>query len=200
MGTIFDNLRPVSIDVTSSIKPTSPVTLAGGLLFATVSLPVFSISGIPWLGASFIAIEFPVNFGEVINLLRPIAKPSGVNFCLAIRWLDSNGLVVRRKLWENVGEVLCEDLYAGENINYPCTFEVWTSEDFSTVSSASSQVFQTNKVSAKQACLADCSYVAENTGSDIQDILFSPYIHYYGEIPLPIVFIETLIQVINRIS
>lgn len=199
MATIFDNTRPLSIDLSGSIRPTSPVTLAGGLLFATVSLPVFSISGIPWLGASFIAIEFPVNFGEAISLLKPIVKPSSVNFCLAVRWLDSNGLVVRRKLWENVGEVLGAALYNGEAISYPCTFEIWTCSGKTTVSLSSEYVLRTNKISAKQACVADCNYVAGNTDTDVRDILFSPYIHYYGSIPLPIVFEETLIQVIARI-
>lgn len=197
MSYFWSQIRPASIDLTTDLKATRQMLLAGKLNYATISIPVFSISGIPWLGASFIAIEFPLNLGVNLNLLTPIIKPAGVNFCLAVRWLVG-ATVYRRKLWNNVGEVLDYPLYAGEAITYPLTLEVWTTYGHPTVSISSALQIQTGRIAVRETCVKSCEELAQNDEAAVDDYLFTGYFGYYTSVPLPLTFTETLLQVIAR--
>jgi len=106
-----------------------------------INLPAFSYSN-TWIGASEIITQF--NFSASKNFVlrnRPI-PPTGVNFCLCIRWRTGQ-TVYRWKLWQNVGEVLNVPLYNGELIKKNFVLEVWTtntatislSEDLRTLTS-----------------------------------------------------------------
>jgi len=63
---------------------------------------------------------------------RP-TPPTGVNFCLCIRWRTGD-VVYRWKLWQGVGEVLNVPLYNGEIIKKNFVLECWTTADASTCS------------------------------------------------------------------
>ena len=91
----------------------------------TITLPAFNIPGIVWTGASIILTEFSQTAVEDFTLHFPLRANS--TFCLAIRWLK-NGLVVRRKLWEGIGEKLSYPLYSGELIGAAHTLEIWSVE------------------------------------------------------------------------
>lgn len=197
MSYFWSQLRPAAIDLTNDLKATRQMILAGKLNYATISLPVFSISGIPWLGASFIAIEFPLDLGVNVNLLTPITKPANVNFCLAVRW-GSGANVYRRKLWADVGEVLDYPLYNGEAISHPLTLEAWTTFGHNTVSIATAFSLQTGRIAVRETCVKSCEELAQDDEAEVNDYLFTGYFGYYTSVPLPLTFTETLIQVIAR--
>lgn len=131
----WETYRPVTIDLTKTIRKTIPALNKSQPIYTTISLPVFSVSGIPWLGASFITTEFRVNLGVVVSLIAPIIKPSGVNFCLAVRWPSTGAVVARYKIWDNVGELLSFPAYTGQTIpNGNFALEIWSSQLFNETS------------------------------------------------------------------
>jgi hypothetical protein len=112
--------RPVVADTSRWLSAWKPAGSKADTLFATLSIPPFSISGLPWLGASFITTEFPVNLGVDVSILMPISLE--ISFLLAIRY---GGL--RFKLTQNQGETLHYPLYSQQSIpNGQFTIEVWT--------------------------------------------------------------------------
>ena len=113
----------------------TPAT-AVGKSYAYIDLPVFSYSSnLAWGGASEIATQFNFSASQNFVLLNRPAKPSGVNYCLTIRYRQGAD-IKRWKLWENVGEILNVPLYAGQVIKKNFTLEVWTIETSTTVSNA----------------------------------------------------------------
>lgn len=94
-------------------------------------LPAFESTGNTWRGASYIAAQFIYATTskfciDYLNSRNYTPTPSP-NYCLCVRWLDpTSGLVVRRKLWENVFEDFDFPLYQGEVINTSFALEAWT--------------------------------------------------------------------------
>jgi len=95
-----------------------------------VDIPAFEINNIPACDASYIATEFRLNSNVGFSIPRlPLIKPTGVNFCLAVRFpqISNTGLdVIRYKLWSDIGELLCFPQYAGERIGASAVFEIWS--------------------------------------------------------------------------
>lgn len=93
-----------------------------------IEFPVFEYTQIPQLDASYIVTEFRLTAPNPFSLPYNILPPNGVNFCLAVRWpqTDNDGLnVTRYKLWSNVGEKLYFPEYNGEVIPVNSVFEIW---------------------------------------------------------------------------
>ena len=101
-----------------------------------VQLPTFTYAT-TWLGASEIATQFNFSASKNFVLRNRPAKPSGVNYCLCIRYRVGD-TVYRWKLWENVGEQIPHvRLYNGEIIKKHFVLEVWTVNGGTTISQAS---------------------------------------------------------------
>lgn len=94
------------------------------------SVPAFSLTGMTWLGASYIAARFTLDSGTTSFVLRKLTAPSGVNYCPVVKSGSS-----RYKLWNNVGERLDLPLYNGEILAAGTTLELWTVQGSTTVSS-----------------------------------------------------------------
>jgi len=93
-----------------------------------IVLPTFSVSTV-WFGYSDIIASFnyegPNNFSLQIN--REIL-PVTTTYLLCISWTDTNYVMHRYKVWQNVGEVIyfpCP-LYTGQKIGKNFRFEIWS--------------------------------------------------------------------------
>lgn len=117
-------IRPVSLAATQLRRLL--VRRVDNVKYA-LCVPAFSKSAPNWNGSSYITIEFVGSVDESFSLLKPLRKPTGVNYCLAIRWEDGEE-VVRYKLWEDVDERLYAPLYNGEKIPENFVLEVWSVE------------------------------------------------------------------------
>ena len=107
-------------------------------------IPVFSVTGLTWLGSSKVEQQF--NYSASVNFqLRALpAAPVGVNFCPCIRYRVGT-TSFRYKLWENVGELLYVPLYAGQIIKKNFVIEVWSTNN-SEVSLAAAIIIPANIV------------------------------------------------------
>jgi hypothetical protein len=121
----WNKYRPVVIDV---VKSAPGNRYQGGNNnaknnFDIISLPIFSISNVPWLGSSFIVTTFPAKLSQNCSLILPMPVITNPSFCLAF----SIPTGARYKLWQNVGEILHYPMYLGENIpGGVLTFEAWS--------------------------------------------------------------------------
>ncbi len=97
-----------------------------------VELPAFTYAA-SWVGASEIATQFNFTASKNFVLRNRPTPPSGVNFCLCIRYRVGD-VVYRWKLWQEVGEVLNVPLYNGETIKKNFVLECWTLRDATTCS------------------------------------------------------------------
>ena len=130
----------------------------------TITVPAFGITAITWLGASIILTEFQGSADDPFTLRFPFTAPNE-SFCLAIRWLDDDGNVVRRKCWEGIGEKLTYPLYNGEVIGTEFALEIWNVEGASTASLAEDTILTTGiLVSPSYCCTSESGSVsvAEN--------------------------------------
>src|SRR5437773_5048433 len=153
--------------------------IASGVLFNRIVLPLFSFTGLPWLGASFIVTEFPIKtlVGQKYFSFRfPITPPDDVNFCLAIRWLDEADNVHRRKLWQNISESLDYPLYMGETIKFEPTLEIWTVE----ASSEASLEGVFTLISGITSQPTSCCQNSRDNFNDLNAPEHSELFRYYG--------------------
>ena len=119
---------------------------------SVITVPAFGFTAIVWTGASYILTEFQGTATEEFTCHFPFTAPNET-FCMAIRWLDADGLVVRRKCWEGVGEVLSYPVYAGEVIGTEFAIEIWNVEGASTASLAEDTTITTGiLINPSQCC------------------------------------------------
>jgi len=130
-----------------------------------LSVPVFSLSGFSWLGASYIVGKFDFLATRKFSLLVLPTKPTGVNYCLVISWYDpTSGEKVRYKLWEDVGELLYEDLYDGQRINTTFFLEIWSVEGETTAVQESEILLDTSiLVSPSSSCCSPADVEADSS-------------------------------------
>jgi len=85
-------------------------------------------------GISYVVSEFAVGY-ENFSLRYPVASPVSPNFLAVIRWLDSDGEVQRRRLWDHtmVDIAPVPVLYAGELLFNEPVFEIWAIDGYPTV-------------------------------------------------------------------
>jgi len=103
-----------------------------------IDLPVFTYAT-SWLGASEITTQFNFTSSKNFVLKNRPSTPSGVNYCLCIRYRIGN-TVYRWKLWEGVGEALQAPLYNGEIIKKNFVLEVWTTNNVSADNAAALRI------------------------------------------------------------
>lgn len=157
MSSLSLDFSPASVDLAklNTWLPVVPTKKHPGVLV----IPPFSIINILWLdnvdidGASYIITQFPGVSVSKFALKMPIKnKPSVVNFCPCIRWTDSDGVIQRYKLWENVGEDLDYSLYAGQTIETQFVIEIWNIRTSTTVSLDNNLSLYTSIVVLPQDC------------------------------------------------
>lgn len=154
---------------------------ASGVVFSRLVIPVFSFVGLPWMEASFIVTEFPLAslITKYFSVRFPVTPPAGVNFCLAIRWIDpSDGSVVRRKLWEGVTESLDYPLYDGETILTEPVLEIWTVENSSECSLSAAFSLITGIISPPVRC-------CDNPFSNFNDLATPEHSELFAPFPPP---------------
>lgn len=97
-----------------------------------VELPVFDISGLQWIGASYIATEFWGTVSGTFSFRKLVVNdPSVFNFFLCVRTpqRNSDGLgVTRYKLWSPLENVRLETfpVYSEQRLDPSFVIEVWT--------------------------------------------------------------------------
>jgi len=128
-----------------------------GKLRAIITIPPFEILNIPWIGPSYIGLEFRSNLSENFSILRPITIPQNPTFCLAIRsvhdWINSNQYTVDRfKLWNNVGENLFYPDYSGEVICKSFALEIWNCIDQPDLRLTENLVLETSILRSVEDC------------------------------------------------
>ena len=163
----------------------TPVTFSGKYR-TKLSVPAFDISSIPaGLLASIIILEFHDDdscLPDKFSLVMPQTIPDGVNFVFAVRWIDTNGNVQRRKLWEDIGEDFSYTLYNGETID-GTTFalEVWNLLDGSEVSSADIYYVLSNILVEPELCCQNIrdtfAYCSLTTHDDLFSTFTFPYVY-----------------------
>lgn len=127
--------RPVSLQPATTMRATRVMDRLNRVLV----VDTFSIPVIVWPGSSYIAanlsIDATLTQSFAFRLPIRIPKVTGfaqANFCPAISWVV-DGVRLRYKLWEDVGEHLTSPLYAGEVIPVGAIIEIWTTESADTV-------------------------------------------------------------------
>ncbi len=106
-----------------------------GTVATYVAVPTFSYTGISWKGASEVVTQFNFTASKNFVLKNRPAVPSGVNYCLCIRYRVGS-VVYRWKLWQEVGEVLNVPLYNGEVIKKNFVLEIWNTKNVTSVTNA----------------------------------------------------------------
>lgn len=86
-----------------------------------------------WRGASEIVLKFVYEFGVKPSFLNrfPLAPSPDTNFVAVVSWKPTSETIVRYKLWEDVGEILYVDMYAGQPFaSYDGKFniEIWNTD------------------------------------------------------------------------
>lgn len=99
------------------------------------SLPSWLPDDLFWPGASTIFKQWSIAATNRFSI-PTFTKPAGVNYLLAVRWIDSNGIVQRFKLWDHVDAVLNSPLYDGRVIEEAFELEAWTIRGVPTFSQA----------------------------------------------------------------
>jgi hypothetical protein len=94
-----------------------------------LTFPAFSMDN-TWRGASEIIRKYNFSVGSATSILGLFAAPpTGTNFCACISWKPTSTTIVRYKLWEDVGEIVWVDLYAGEKIGEDFAIEIWNTDN-----------------------------------------------------------------------
>lgn len=94
-----------------------------------LQVPAFTAGVLAWTGASYQVARTVINAGMPWAISKPIARPSGLNACAAVRF-TSGGTVYRWKLWQDVGEVLHWSLYDGTVLPEAGVYlEFWSIDD-----------------------------------------------------------------------
>lgn len=93
----------------------------------SVIIPAFSITNVPWLGASFILTEFLAESEKNFSIKTDLASQVNSTFVLAVRYVVGD-VVTRYKLWSGIGEVLAAPDYNGERLLADSVFEIWSVE------------------------------------------------------------------------
>lgn len=152
-----------------------PVTLSAGAsrrgarvsarLNQYLIVPEFSIAYPMWAGASYavasIPLALPANFA--FRLPVPVLSTTCV---LAVKWI-ANNVVVRYKLWSDVGENFDYPLYAGEVI--PATgavLEVWNVAGSLTVTMAAARKLLLDLLEDPTTC---CDVEATGYGATVNN-------------------------------
>lgn len=88
---------------------------------STTEYPVFKY------GFSFVVAEYNFNIGRNISFKWPVDPPTGVTGMLVARWIDSEGVTQRRRLWDLDGVNIYPppERYAGENMRSDICLELW---------------------------------------------------------------------------
>lgn len=79
-----------------------------------VSAFVASYDG--WPGASYVVARTIITLDHAWAVVTPVAYPAGTNACAVLRWIGTDDVVNRFKLWQDVGEILAYPLYDGRPI------------------------------------------------------------------------------------
>lgn len=172
----WQSYRPVVIDLSKSFVKTIPITSKLSPIYTTLTLPVFSIGIIPWMGSSFITVEFPVvGLGVPVSFVKPITPPAGVTFCLAIRWIR-NGQVIRYKFWSDIGEKLLYPVYNCEAAPAAgFVLEVWSLQFNPTTELLVPYSLKTSILTnvSLDSCACNCYIAPNNIGAVIKTALFT---------------------------
>lgn len=94
-------------------------------IFGYVELPTFTVAGLVWKGASEIVRQYNFTASKNFTIRHLPDAPDAADYCLAIRYRIGS-TVYRFKLWQGVGEVLNERLYANDIIRGNFVLEVWS--------------------------------------------------------------------------
>jgi len=137
-----------------------------GKLNTILQIPVFDISPLPWVGATYIATEFWGTTDQVFSIRKPQVNPSNFNFFLCVRTPQRNtdGLsVTRYKLWEPNENVRLDTfpLYREERLATAFVIEVWTLP-------SSEQVSISDVESLITSLIVDPSRCCDHTGPVIE--------------------------------
>lgn len=86
-------------------------------------------------GASFIVAETEITLDVPISFQFPVIQPDGCTGQLAVRWIDSDGVVQRRTFWSLAGVDVnpVPAIYNGEPVETPFTLEWWNIDGVDTV-------------------------------------------------------------------
>lgn len=96
-----------------------------GKVFGYVELPAFAVTGLVWKGASEIVRQYNFTASKNFTIRLLPDAPAAVDYCLVIRY-RIGAEVYRFKLWEGIGEVLNERLYANDIIRGNFVLEIWS--------------------------------------------------------------------------
>jgi len=159
-------------------------------LVRVLILPAFSISTPYWCGASYITLEFVLALDAPFTLQRPIRPPTGVDFCLAVRYVDDAGAVHRFKLWTDVGEDLDYPKYAGELLPADVVLEVWTTQGNMQASLVRAYVLSTSLTYTVAAVCASATSVEATTPLETCELFAD--LPTYGSTALPLYFTQCI--------
>lgn len=100
--------------------------------------PTYDEDDYPFIGygSSFVLAEYAVTVDNPTSLLFPNSPPdASCNGMLVVRWLDDNGDLQRRKLWDMEGVIInpAPAAYNGERLPASFTLELWNIDGADTV-------------------------------------------------------------------
>ena len=178
MSQFWQTIRPVVIDLT---KRWTKIRLANNVRkqFEILTIPVFSYSGISWLGASYVITEFHVTLPSVFSFILPVTPPTNPNFVLAVRYGNLTAMT-RYKFWSGISEKLSYPVYAGERIEATFVIEVWSIQNSSVVSISDVYEMILSLLVDQTDC---CSEDTNNTNAAETSNIFA-VMNPYADLPL----------------
>jgi hypothetical protein len=126
----------------------------------------FSITNIEWDGVSKIVHAWMINTARPLAIVALPAKPSSANFVPVLSWKISEGVAMRYKLWNDVGEYLYVPLYRYQRIPQTFKLEIWNTKDKTLATLAESIQLLTSLLSLPTKYCGDEASQAMYTMSD----------------------------------
>lgn len=96
-------------------------------------------------GASFVVAQTDIALDSKCSLRFPSTPPEGTTGAFVVRWEDDNGVIQRRKLWEQTGVDLVAAVYSGEPVSANFTLEFWNIDGEDTAVIPEDIVFRVSK-------------------------------------------------------
>lgn len=137
----------------SPYNSTNPESPAFSTVIGSSAFILNQSTGYPnaWSAASHISAQIPLaSIAKNFSIKYPLARPDDATFSLTVAWIDDNGDVQRRTLWEtglSYPASLPYEAYHGEKINYATAYlECWNDYGYPTVDLVADYTFDISPI------------------------------------------------------
>lgn len=135
-------------------------------------IPAFSVTDIPWLGASYCVIKFFYSISNNISFPQIFTNNGEYNFVPVLWWIDDDDVIHRYKLWHDDDMLLYCPVYNGERLPLQFAIEIYPLHEETTVTlSEPLRILTSILVAPGTPCFTDAELTLNNEtneGTDYQ--------------------------------